>query len=159
MDNSELESFLTKFRCLWNSGFDAHLELDSHAGQSWVSMRVLLGHAPGPLQPPNHIPYPPNSTRNGPSRQRRRARRAAARSEQLVENEHVEKASEVEAEQVVFQFRSRRWGPRSRVCARETLRSAPCCNIVAVQLKAGLIYALNHNMKLSWDHGSGHTHG
>ena len=34
-----------------------------------------------------------------------------------------------------------------------------CCNFVAVYLKAGLIYALNHNMKLSWDHGSGHTHG
>ena len=24
----------------------------------------------------------------------------------------------------------------------------PCCNFVAVYLKAGLIYALNHNMKL-----------
>ena len=58
MDNSELESFLTKFRCLWNFGFDAHLELDSHAGQAWVSLRVRLGHAPGPLQPPNHFPHP-----------------------------------------------------------------------------------------------------
>jgi hypothetical protein len=25
----------------------------------------------------------------------------------------------------IHNFRSRRWGPRSRVCARETLRSAP----------------------------------
>jgi hypothetical protein len=34
MDNSELEIFITKFRGLWNSGFDAHLEQDSHAGQT-----------------------------------------------------------------------------------------------------------------------------
>ena len=59
MDNSEMESFITKFRCLWNSGFDAHLELDLHAGQSWVSLCVQLGHAPGNLQPPDHIPHPP----------------------------------------------------------------------------------------------------
>ena len=85
-----------------NSGFDAHLELDLHAGQAWVSLRVHLGHAPGPLQPPYHIPHPPNSTRNGPSRQHRRARTAASRAEQLVENEQVEKASEVEAEQATF---------------------------------------------------------
>ena len=39
------------------------------------------------------------------------------------------------------------------------LGAAVCCNFVAVYLKAGLIYALNHNMKLSWDHGSGPTHG
>ena len=63
MDNSEMESFITKFRCLWNSGFDAHLELDSHAGQAWVSLRVRLGHAPGPLQP--HDPFPQNRPRNG----------------------------------------------------------------------------------------------
>ena len=49
-----MESFITKFRCLWNSGFDAHLELDLHAGQASVSLRVRLGHAPGPLQPPQH---------------------------------------------------------------------------------------------------------
>ena len=52
MDNSELESFLTKFRCLWNTGFDAHLELDSHAGQAWVSLHVRIGHALNPL---NHL--------------------------------------------------------------------------------------------------------
>ena len=102
MDNSELESFLTKFRSLWNSCFDAHLELDSHAGQAWVSLRVHLGHAPGPLQPPDHISHPPNSTRNGPSRQRRRARRAAARAEQLVDNENVDTEDVVKAEEAVI---------------------------------------------------------
>ena len=39
---------------------------------------------------------------NGPSRQRRRARRAAARAEQLVETEHVNKKGETEAEEVEF---------------------------------------------------------
>ena len=102
MDNSELESFFNKFRCLWNSGFDAHLELDSHAGQAWVSLRVRLGHAPGPLQPQAHFPHPQNRTRNGPSRQRRRARRAAARAEQPAGNEHVETENVVNAEEAVI---------------------------------------------------------
>ena len=82
MDNSEIESFITKFRVLWNSGLDAHLEVNSHAGQAWVSLRVRLGHDPGPLQPHHQFEHPPSKSRNSPSRQRRRARRAAARAEQ-----------------------------------------------------------------------------
>ena len=80
-----------------NSGFDAHLELDSHGGQVWVSLRVRIGHAPKPLQPPDHFPPHQNRTRDGQSRQCRRARRAAARAEQ-----HVDKESEVEAEEAAF---------------------------------------------------------
>jgi hypothetical protein len=71
----ELESFLIQFRCHWNPGFDAHLELDSHAGQALVSLRVRLRRAPGPLQPHHHFPHPQKA---------RRARRAVARAE-LVE--------------------------------------------------------------------------
>ena len=96
--DSELESFLTKFRGLWNSGFDAHLELESHAGQAWVSLRVRLGHAPGPVQHPRHFAHQ-NRTRNGPSRQRRRERRAEARrlaTEEavLVDGENAEEAED-----------------------------------------------------------------
>ena len=90
------------FRCLWNSGFDAHLELDSHAGQAWVSLRVRLGHAPGPLQAQAPFPHPQKRTRNGPSRQRRRARRAAARAEQLVDNANDDTEDVVNAEEALI---------------------------------------------------------
>jgi hypothetical protein len=99
MDNSELGTFVQKFRRLWKSGLDAHLDIDTHAGQAWVSLRVRLGQAPGPLQP--HPQFPPHlkRTRDGPSRQRRRARRAA---EQAVKAGSEEAhSSEVEAEEAV----------------------------------------------------------
>ena len=79
MDGSELDSFIQKFKQLWHSGLSAHLDLDTHAGQAWVGLRVRLGHAPGPL----HIR--PHRTRDGPSRQRRRDRRAASRQEEAEE--------------------------------------------------------------------------
>ena len=82
MNSSELETFIVKFRHLWKAGLDAHLDIESHAGQAWVGLRVRLGPEPGPAQ--QHPPFPPHvdkKTRDGPSRQRRRARRAAARTE------------------------------------------------------------------------------
>ena len=80
METFELDSFITKFKGLWNSGLDAHLELNTHAGQAWVNLRVRLGHAPGPLQPHFQFPPPANKSRNGPARERRRAKRAAERA-------------------------------------------------------------------------------
>ena len=49
MSVPELETFVDKFRRLWKAGRDAHLDLESHAGQAWVGLRVRLGHEPGPL--------------------------------------------------------------------------------------------------------------
>ena len=83
MNSSELDTFIVKFRHLWKAGLDAHLDIESHAGQAWVGLHVRLGHEPGPAQ--QHPPFTPHvdkKTRDGPSRQRRRARRAAARAEQ-----------------------------------------------------------------------------
>ena len=94
MDMSELQSFVNKFRSLWKSGLDAHLELHSRAGQAWVRLGVQLGHPPGPVQHPPHCPPPRKKARNGPSRQRRRERRAAARAAKA-------EAEQVEAEKVV----------------------------------------------------------
>ena len=94
MDMSELPSFVNKFRSLWKSGLDAHLELHSRAGQAWVRLGVQLGHPPGPVQHPPHCPPPRKKARNGPSRQRRRERRAAARAAKA-------EAEQVEAEKVV----------------------------------------------------------
>ena len=52
--------------------------MDSNAGNAWVGLRVQLGHAPGPLHQQLHPTYKKSDC---PSRQRRRARRAAARAE------------------------------------------------------------------------------
>ena len=49
MNSSELDSFVQKFKQLWHSGVDAHLDLHTHAGQAWVHLHVRLGQAPGPL--------------------------------------------------------------------------------------------------------------
>ena len=80
---TELDTFLQKFKQIWHEGLNAHLDVHSHNGQAWVSLRVQLGHAPGPLhhQLHPHFPHTPKRTRKSPSRQRRRARRAAARQE------------------------------------------------------------------------------
>ena len=43
MFRSELETFLAKFHQLWKDGYSAHLDVDAHAGQAWVGLRVMLG--------------------------------------------------------------------------------------------------------------------
>ena len=76
---TELDSFVYKFNQLWSAGHSAHLDLDTHAGRAWVGLRVQLGHH-APL-PPYHLPhnFPQYShKKDSPSRQRRRAKRAAA---------------------------------------------------------------------------------
>ena len=70
MLSSELDSFILKFKSLWHSGIDAHLDVDTHAGQAWVGLRVGLGHLHH-----HHV----QRKKESPSRQRRRARRAEAR--------------------------------------------------------------------------------
>ena len=73
MCQREIESFLQKFYQLQRAGQTAHLDLDTHAGQAWVGLRVQLGHGPGQYLHP-HL-----KKAEGPSRQRRRKKRAAAR--------------------------------------------------------------------------------
>ena len=86
MLSSELDSFVLKFKSLWYSGIDAHLDVETHAGQAWVGLRVGLGHPPGLPQP--HL----LRKKDSPSKQRRRARRAEARK--LAADEAAVKASE-----------------------------------------------------------------
>ena len=93
----EIDSFVQKFHQLWSAGVSAHLDLDTHAGEAWVGLRVQLGPAPGHLHH-NFRPQPFQKHAN-PSRQRRRARREAARRAQA--EEPVEQAVTVEdAEEV-----------------------------------------------------------
>ena len=95
MHAAELDSFVFKFKHLWRAGCDAHLEINSHAGQAWVGLHVRLGHA----QRPHHqnLYTNVNKARNGSSRQRRRERRAAQRkqAEEATTNESTEVTEEV----------------------------------------------------------------
>ena len=71
-----LETFVEQFRNLWRSGYDAHLDAHTHAGEAWVNLRVRLGHAQV-----SHSDFTSNNrNRNGPARQRRRSRRSAERA-------------------------------------------------------------------------------
>ena len=81
MNVSVLDTFITKFKLLWQSGHDAHLAVDTQAGQAWVRLDVRLGYIPGPHHQqvhPQHRPQPQH--RDGPARRRRRQRRADARA-------------------------------------------------------------------------------
>ena len=69
---TEIKELLHKFQDLWQAGSDACLNLECHAGQVWMKFQVKLCHPP----PPKHRP----SSRQGPSRLRRRARRAEERA-------------------------------------------------------------------------------
>ena len=95
---TELDTFVKKFHQLWKDGVTAHLDLDTHAGDAWVGLRVHLGQVPGPLHrqgPPFQQEVP---KKESPSRQRRQARRAAARrtneTEAVEANKVVEQTSE-----------------------------------------------------------------
>ena len=93
MTITELDTFIRKFNQLWQAGLTAHLDLDTHAGSAWVGLRVQLGHvAPGPL----HQVHQQHQAfrRVSPSRERRRARRLAAREQFSTTTAAAEKAAE-----------------------------------------------------------------
>ena len=96
----ELDTFIQKFRNLWKSGLDARLNMECHAGQAWVGLHLRLGHGPGPL----HQSVLPKISRNRdtPSRQRRRARRAAAREEKAAKATIENPTKAEEAVQEIF---------------------------------------------------------
>ena len=74
---AELNSFVTKFADLWQSGRSARLSLECVAGEATINLQLRLGILPlQPQQEPHHRA----ERRAGPSRLRRRARRAQARA-------------------------------------------------------------------------------
>ena len=85
----QLNSFIGKFVNLWQTGFDASLELKTFNGEASVHFHVGLGQAhclqKAQPRPHHHV---------SPSRVRRRARRAEAR------RQAAEEAAKVEAEHV-----------------------------------------------------------
>ena len=80
---TELDSFVQKFHQLRKAGLTAHLDLDTHAGNAWVGLRVQLSHVPGPAQHSSH------HQRRGPAYQRRQLRRQAAQADQASESSHA----------------------------------------------------------------------
>ena len=71
---------MEKFKELWKNGHGAHLDIDCYAGQASVGLRVRLGQVPGPLHHQDDF-YQQKRTKDSPCRQRRRAKRAAARQQ------------------------------------------------------------------------------
>ena len=103
MFDSELNSFLVKFHQLRKSGATAHLDVDTHAGQAWVGLRVMLG----PLQ------HQPVQRHRSPSYFRRQERRRAAR-------QSSEESDKVVAEEVATDSREE----NAAVKATESERNA-----------------------------------
>ena len=83
----ELGNFLKMFHQLRKAGRTAHLDIDTHAGQAWVGLRVMLGSDKNQQQ----FQSSSTSRHRSPSYYRRQERRKAAK--QSVDNE-AEKASE-----------------------------------------------------------------
>ena len=100
MTVTEVDTFIRKFNQLWQAGLTAHLDLDTHAGSAWVGLRVQLGHvAPGPLHQPVHQQQPFRKV--SPSRERRRARRLAAREGNATTTTDAETATGISEEDCV----------------------------------------------------------
>ena len=70
--NIEIDSFILKFRQLWGAGLDAHLDLETHAGNAWVNLKLNLG------QNRSNPVGSEFQKRCSPSRARRRERRSAS---------------------------------------------------------------------------------
>ena len=92
--DSEIDNLVKNFKRLWQAGHSAHLDIESHGGQAWMGLRVRLGHAAVPHQHQVHS----KGSRNSPSRQRRRIRRAAEREKAAAEVEGNEAQHEDEAD-------------------------------------------------------------
>ena len=72
MFDEEFNSFLSKFHQLRSAGLTAHLDLDTHAGKTWIGLRVILGT--------DQNQNVPKVKRRSPSYFRRQERRKAARA-------------------------------------------------------------------------------
>ena len=88
---TEVDTFIEKFKNLWQAGLHAHLDLETHGGQAWVGLCVHLRHAP-PVPLHKVQPSFPRSSRKSPSRirpsrQLRRDKRAFSRQKNQANDE------------------------------------------------------------------------
>ena len=85
---NKIDSFLLKFSSLWKAGRDACIQIETHAGQACITLRFGLGEHSGHQQQKEQTigqkvyckSSPTAGKKLSPSKMRRRARRAAARS-------------------------------------------------------------------------------
>ena len=80
MAHIEIDSFVSKFKHLWNLGLDANLNIESKAGKAFIQLKVGLGCPPPPQHHPQQQFQPHRHV--GPARHRRRERREVARAQQ-----------------------------------------------------------------------------
>ena len=92
----ELSSFLMKFQGLCRAGKEAKLSFTSKNGRTIVSLNLEIGR----VHPQSQFVQPRPKHRNGPSRERRRMRRAEARKNAAVEA--TKELSVVETEVLVM---------------------------------------------------------
>ena len=86
MHENELQSFIFKFNELWKAGITAHLDLDTHAGQAWVGLRVQLGKVH------QYHPFKQQRPHRSPAYFCRQKRRQAARATEEVTTEGLKEA-------------------------------------------------------------------
>ena len=84
----ELDKFVRKFVTLWQSGCDANLHVETRAGSAFVNLRVGLGQAHT-----HHGQHAGGRRVGGPAKQRRLAKRAAARKATAAAEEAAEGAN------------------------------------------------------------------
>ena len=93
---TQFESFVGKFQQLWQAGETAHLNLETHAGQAWVGLRVQVRDFPGPAQQDHYWHhYFAKPSQRSPAYHRRQEKRRAARTTATVEkHQKIESSTE-----------------------------------------------------------------
>ena len=95
MAQTEIDSFVKKFKSLWNSGFNATLNLESKLGEVEIALNCKVGRvSPPPSVPPTFFSSSPRN--RSPSYFRRQARRRASRdSLNVLLESHADEDNEV----------------------------------------------------------------
>ena len=104
-----ISSFIFKFQNLCRAGKDAKLSFTSKNGKTNVNLNLQIGSFP-PLPEP-HPQHVPEKRRNGPSRERRRLKRANARK--LVAEEAFNSLSTDEVEVLAIAEKAEREAARN----------------------------------------------
>ena len=119
MLDAELKSFIQKFKQLRGAGLTAHLDLDTHAGQAWVGLRVMLN--PVKIET-NEKPYKYRS----PSYFRRQERRKAARTQSAAErSQSSEDAAKVQETKTTTYAEEATEGEPNKVVENSKQRELP----------------------------------
>ena len=119
MLDAELKSYIQKFKQLRGAGLTAHLDLDTHAGQAWVGLRVMLN--PVKLKT-NEKPQKYRS----PSYFRRQERRKAARTQSAAErSQSPESAAEVQETENITNAEEATVSESSKVAENSKQRELP----------------------------------